>query len=67
MPYKLRSVKCAVVDDSIWVLAGLKDVGRLTNVIEYRVKEDIWQFHHSVNAFQMGNAAALTIDMCTSE
>ena len=24
MPYKLRTVKCAVVDDSIWVLAGYR-------------------------------------------
>ena len=33
MPYKLRTVKCAVVDDSIWVLAGYRFVSN--TVVKY--------------------------------
>ena len=35
MPYKLRTVKCAVVDGSIWVLAGYRFVSNRVVFVKY--------------------------------
>lgn len=67
MPYKLRTVKCAVVGESVWVLTGYRDMGRLSTVLEFQPIQNKWLFHYNVKAFPACNVALTTVDTCMVE
>ncbi|KAI8516083.1 protein homodimerization [Branchiostoma belcheri] len=67
MPWKLRTVHAAALGDSIWVVGGYRDMGRLSNVFEYIPAEDRWLFHYNTKAFPIANAAMCKIDTCAVE
>ena len=48
----------------VCVLFLCRDMGRLSNVIEYKPMEDKWLFHYNTKAFPICNVAICDIDTC---
>ncbi|XP_002740860.1 kelch-like protein 7 [Saccoglossus kowalevskii] len=67
LPWKLRNIKCAVINNDVFIIAAHRDVGRLGQVLEYKTKEDRWIFHYNTRAFPVCNIGVTIVDACAVE